>query len=62
MNWEYGIRHKKTSRIHRTGYTEAQAQEFMDPASWDGLDPSNIFEVIRRPVVDEWEVVEENEE
>lgn len=57
VTWEYGIRHRSTGRIHREGLTKEEAATFMDPAEWEGLDATGLFEPIRRRVSD-WETIE----
>ncbi len=56
MEYEYGIKLKRTGDIHRDGMTEYEAFRWMNPEEWDGLDPTVVFEVVRRPFGD-WEVV-----
>lgn len=52
--YEYGIRWRRDGTIHRTGMTEAEAVAFMTE-DWDEYaDPFNVWEIVRRPVVD-WE-------
>lgn len=53
-NFIYGIRNRRTREIHRDNMTAVQAHDFMDPAEWDRVDPTRLFEIVRRPLGD-WE-------
>ncbi len=44
----YGVRYRRSGRMHRTNMTEDEARAFMDPADWGDLDPNRVFEIVRR--------------
>lgn len=56
----YGIRNHRTGEIHRDNLTAEQAHGFMDHAEWDCIDPTDLFEIVRRPIGD-WEPAREEE-
>jgi hypothetical protein len=52
-DYEYGIRHKKSLSIHRSGMTEEEADQWMKPVD-DASDWAKVFEVVKRAITD-WE-------
>lgn len=57
-DYEYGIRWVNSGNIHRTGMTERQAREFVNPEDWGELERpvGEVFEVVRRHR-SRWQVV-----
>jgi hypothetical protein len=52
----YGIRNRRDGEIHRDNMTAEQARDFMDPEDWAPVDPTRLYEIVRRPLGD-WETV-----
>lgn len=60
MDYEYGIREKRSQEIQGYGMDEAEARLWMAKAMSVGIDAERIFEVIRRPI-GEWEAVSDSQ-
>lgn len=54
--YEYGIWNVRHNEIHRKGFTEKEAHDWLD--EWCEMDGNEeVFRLCRRPVVTEWEIV-----
>lgn len=46
--YEYGIVHIRSLQLHRSNLAQWEAEAFIHPSGWDGVDPTKLFKIVRR--------------